>query len=198
MMVGIAEPRQRGEQHPFPDRRLRPPDHLGEQEAVGEHGQVVPMLLEGRDRDHHGRVLGKGRDGGPGKFGEFHGVGRRLWPVIGFRYPGVGIRRSDRLRTAEAGRAPTLRPRASPSIPLSEGVGQECIAAGWSPSGDHGRKEVIPHDGSRPRNPRGCVGGCRAKGPHRVSASPGLDPGRPARPRLLSHPALDRSVRLRP
>ncbi len=65
MVVRIAQPQQRR-----PDRSVTEclgcaADDLAEQHAVGEHGQMMPMLLDGRDRHHDRHVLRGPRHRGP-------------------------------------------------------------------------------------------------------------------------------------
>ena len=71
-MLRVAEPVERGEQHAVGDVGLHPAQDFAEQQAVGEHRQVVAVLLQRGDRNDDRRVAAEGLDRGPGEFEEFH------------------------------------------------------------------------------------------------------------------------------
>lgn len=53
VMVGIAEPQERDEEHLRCKARPDALDELSQEQAVGEHRQVVAMLFECGNGDHH-------------------------------------------------------------------------------------------------------------------------------------------------
>ena len=56
MMVRVAQPQERRPDHAVAQRLGRPADDFAQQHAVGEDGQVPPVLLDGRDRHDDGQV----------------------------------------------------------------------------------------------------------------------------------------------
>jgi hypothetical protein len=69
MVVRIPQPHQGREQHPFAKSSANPAKDFVEQEAVGEDGEMVAVLLKRRDRDHDRDVLRECAQLGPGEVG---------------------------------------------------------------------------------------------------------------------------------
>jgi len=57
MMIRIAQPCERRKQRALLKPRRHPPYDLAEQQAVREHRQVMPVLLERSHWDDHRRVF---------------------------------------------------------------------------------------------------------------------------------------------
>ena len=72
VMVRITEPLERREEDAIGHPRRHAGDDLPEEEAVGDHGEMMPVLLDRRHRDHDGRILGKGRHLRPCHLDEVH------------------------------------------------------------------------------------------------------------------------------
>lgn len=72
VVVRVAEPLERGEEDALGHPRRHAGDDLPKKEAVGDHREMVPMLLDRRHRDHDGSVFGEGRYLGPGHLDEIH------------------------------------------------------------------------------------------------------------------------------
>ena len=72
VMVRIAEPLERREEDAIGHPRRHAGDDLPEEKAVGDHGEMMPVLLDRRHRDHHRGVFGEGRHLGPGHLDEVH------------------------------------------------------------------------------------------------------------------------------
>lgn len=80
MVVRIAQPHQRGEQHALMERLSDAAHDLAEQQAVGEQRHVPAVLLQGRDRHNDRRVMRQCRHLRPGHFQQFHGnPPQRVW-----------------------------------------------------------------------------------------------------------------------
>ena len=56
MMVRVSQPQERRPDHAVPQRLGGAADDFAQQHAVGEHGQMPAVLLDGRDRHDHGQV----------------------------------------------------------------------------------------------------------------------------------------------
>ena len=82
-MVGIAPPKDRGENNPIRQAKFGTPDNLSQKEAVGEKGKMRAMLFECRNGEDDRGVPGKGGEGGGGQVGKVHGNWVR--PVWTFR-----------------------------------------------------------------------------------------------------------------
>ncbi|MCI0747018.1 MAG: hypothetical protein L0Y58_16565 [Verrucomicrobia subdivision 3 bacterium] len=59
MVVRIAQPHQRGEEHTVRDLFLGAAQHFPQQQAVGEQRQVLAVLLQSGDWEHDRHILGK-------------------------------------------------------------------------------------------------------------------------------------------
>lgn len=73
MVIGVAEPLQRCEEHLGMGERLGTFDDFGEQHTVGRNRKVVSVLLDGGDGENNGCVGSEVADGRPGKVSEVHG-----------------------------------------------------------------------------------------------------------------------------
>ena len=86
MMVRVAQPEERGEQHAALQRLLDAAQHLAEEQAVGEHRHVQTVLFERGDGKEDGHVARQGGDVGPFQFREFHGcdlLATATWSIKG-------------------------------------------------------------------------------------------------------------------
>jgi hypothetical protein len=73
VVVRVAQPHQRRDQHAVGHGLAGAPDDLADQEAVREDGHVVPVLLERGHRHHHRDVARQVGDLGPGHVLQQHG-----------------------------------------------------------------------------------------------------------------------------
>lgn len=90
VMMGIAEPRERGEEHAVAELEPGAADDLAEEEAVGEERKMMTVLFQGGDGDDDGCGTGEGGDGRPRQIGEVHVDGASGRGVPGFkRHSGI-------------------------------------------------------------------------------------------------------------
>ena len=73
-MIRVAEPGERREQNAVTDALRRPADDFAQQQAVGEEGQVMPVLFERGDGKNDRGVFVERLDCRPRLFRELHGV----------------------------------------------------------------------------------------------------------------------------
>jgi len=66
VVMRVAEPHERRDQHPVRHRRADAPHDLADQQAVGEDRHVLTVLLERRHRHHYRNVARQVTDLRPG------------------------------------------------------------------------------------------------------------------------------------
>src|SRR6185312_8413909 len=60
VVIGIAQPEKRCEQHPITEPRADAFDDFAKEQAVGEGREMMAVLLESGDRKHYWRVFVQG------------------------------------------------------------------------------------------------------------------------------------------
>src|ERR1043166_5136733 len=73
MMVGVAQPLQRGEQDAVGQGFSGPPNDFAQEQTIGENGQMPPMLFESRHRKYHRCIFAERGNRRPVQISQLHG-----------------------------------------------------------------------------------------------------------------------------